>query len=102
MKNYHFKLKSDDPKDFKKKSFCIELTDDIDLYNMFEEAIDHVQNNYEDYFKLIYSDEYINFEIIRGKNKATCWLEREYCTCCGGDVCVGGDWDDDTVLRRVK
>ena len=96
MKNYNFKIKVDkqDEKKLIKKSFSLKLKNEIDFEEMFEEAICFLDYSSEEFFKLRYMDEYMDFEIIRGKQKAKCWLEHEYCSYCGGGISIGGAYEE--------
>ena len=97
MKNYHFRieLSEQNSKLLKKKSFIIKLKNDIHPYDMFEYAIDYLQRNSGVHFKLSSFDEYFDFSIIRGTKKIKCWVEFEYCHCCGGEINIGGSYDEE-------
>lgn len=92
MKTYAFKLNSDNIV-LKKKSFKISLKNCVtDTEEIIDSAILYLQNNCDKFFDLSWGDEYIRFELVKGKQKIHCELWYEYCHKCGGEVSIY--WND--------
>jgi hypothetical protein len=81
MKNYTFRIKTSEEaeRDILKKQFTLKLKNNIDLYNMFEDAIEYIDHNWYKFFK--FRD--INFKIIRGNNEMCCYAQAGDCPRCG-------------------
>ena len=82
MKNYTFRIKAskeDERHRILKKQFTLKLKNNIDLYDMFEHAIQYVEDNWKKFFE--FGD--LKFRIVRGKEEIRVNASAHECMRCG-------------------
>jgi hypothetical protein len=82
----------------KKKTFNIDIENELYVEDHFEEALEDLFHNRFKYFKVY--DGSCSFKIIKRKKYIDCEYDYEPCNCCGGDIEIYSDLEIKDIDNR--